>query len=165
MALLAHATTAGGQVALVDAADTFDAPSAVAAGMDLTRLLWVRCGRQWRRAWSAADLLARCPGVAMVALDVVGLGRRDPTAAVRCLRLRRAAEQSGTALVLYAPHPLAGSAADLMVEVRRREVSWQGHPRSTRLVGLVSEARITRWRWGEGRRLAPGGPWRIEWQL
>ncbi len=33
--------------ALVDAGDSFDPASAAAAGVDLRRLLWVRCGNQW----------------------------------------------------------------------------------------------------------------------
>lgn len=154
VALLARATASGVQVALVDGADTFDPASAVAAGMDLDRLLWVRCGSQWRKAWSAADLLARCPGFAVVALDLGELGRRDPAAPVLCLRLRRAVERSAAALVLCTPHHLAGSAADLVVEMRRREVRWQGHPRSTRLAGLVSEARIVRARTRSGPEAA-----------
>ncbi|MGP8142392.1 MAG: hypothetical protein ACLQBU_10980 [Terriglobales bacterium] len=41
---LARATERGEVCALVDASDAFDPASAAAAGMDLGRLLWVRCG-------------------------------------------------------------------------------------------------------------------------
>src|SRR5687768_6124267 len=41
-ALLARATARGEVVALVDAGDALDPPSAAAAGIDLARLLWVR---------------------------------------------------------------------------------------------------------------------------
>ena len=41
---LAHATQRGEVCALVDASDAFDPASAVAAGMVMSRLLWVRCG-------------------------------------------------------------------------------------------------------------------------
>src|SRR6267142_2623552 len=40
--LLAAATSRGELVAVVDALDMFDVESAAAAGVDLTRLLWIR---------------------------------------------------------------------------------------------------------------------------
>jgi hypothetical protein len=43
LALLAQATARQEACALVDASDAFDPESAVAAGIDLKRLLWVRC--------------------------------------------------------------------------------------------------------------------------
>ena len=70
LALLARAASRGGLVALVDGADSFDPETAERAGLDLRALLWVRCGGRLPPAWSAADLLARCPGFAAVALDV-----------------------------------------------------------------------------------------------
>src|SRR5580765_1978953 len=44
LAALAAATRRQEVCALVDATDTLDAVSAAAAGVDLERLLWVRCG-------------------------------------------------------------------------------------------------------------------------
>ena len=43
---LAHATQRGEVCALVDASDAFDPASAAAAGMEMSRLLWVRCGEK-----------------------------------------------------------------------------------------------------------------------
>jgi recombination protein RecA len=45
---LARATQRGEVCALVDASDAFDPASAVAAGMVMSRLLWVRCGEKYR---------------------------------------------------------------------------------------------------------------------
>jgi recombination protein RecA len=42
---LARATRHGEVCALVDASDAFDPASAAAAGMEMNRLLWVRCGK------------------------------------------------------------------------------------------------------------------------
>jgi recombination protein RecA len=44
---LARATQRGEVCALVDASDAFDPASAVAAGMEMNRLLWVRCGEKY----------------------------------------------------------------------------------------------------------------------
>jgi recA bacterial DNA recombination protein len=165
LALLARATAAGQQVALVDGADSFDPDSAVRAGVDLSRLLWVRCGNRLRAAFSSADLLARCPGIALVALDLGegALIRREPIPPALCLRLKMAAEQSATALVLRAPRRLAGSVAALVVSMERLEPRWVGWPHPTRLAGLGTEARITRARVHPGFRAETR--WTIEWRL
>ncbi len=44
---MARATERGEVCALVDASDAFDPASAVAAGMEMSRLLWVRCGEKY----------------------------------------------------------------------------------------------------------------------
>jgi recA bacterial DNA recombination protein len=44
---LARATERGEVCALVDSSDAFDPASAVAAGMEMSRLLWVRCGEKY----------------------------------------------------------------------------------------------------------------------
>src|SRR3990172_2036424 len=102
LALLARATAGGRLAALVDGADAFDPAAAVAAGTDLSSLLWVRCGGDTLRALRAADLLARCPGFSVVALDLGEglLGRRPPIPPPAWRRLQRPVEGSGAALVL-----------------------------------------------------------------
>src|ERR1700682_5915850 len=44
---LARATQRGEVCALVDASDAFDPASAAAAGVEMSRLLWVRCGEKY----------------------------------------------------------------------------------------------------------------------
>jgi RecA DNA recombination protein len=165
LALMARTTALGHHAALVDGADAFDPASAVAAGADLSRLLWVKCSGRLRAAFSAADLLARCPGFALVGLDLgdPALIRRGPIPPALCLRLRIAAEQSDTVLVLRVPHRLAGSAAALAVSARRLESNWIGRPHPTRLAGFTSEVFVLR-----SRALPVKGrekPWLIQWQL
>jgi hypothetical protein len=165
LALMARTTASGYHAALVDGADAFDPASAVAAGADLSRFLWVKCGGRLRAAFSAADLLARCTGFALVALDLGDplLIRREPIPPALCLRLRMAAEQSDTILVLRVPHHLAGSVAALAVSVRRLGSHWIEPRHPTRLAGTTSEIMILR------SRALPikGGEksWLIRWQL
>src|SRR5260370_42192138 len=117
LALLARAASRGGLVALVDCADAFDPETAARAGLDLRTLLWVRCGGLLSRAWSAADLLARCPGFAVVALDVgAAEGAAPPSFGVR---LQRAAAGDPPVVVVRAPRHVTGSAPALLVSVRR----------------------------------------------
>jgi hypothetical protein len=51
---LARATQRGEVCALVDSSDAFDPASAAAAGMEMSRLLWVRCGEKYHSRKSAA---------------------------------------------------------------------------------------------------------------
>src|SRR5215470_15018251 len=152
LALIARTTASGHHAALVDGADAFDPASAMAAGVDLSRILWVKCGGHVRRAFSAADLLVRCPGFALVAVDVgdAALIRRDPIPPALCLRLKIAAEQSQTILVLRSPRRLAGSAARLAVSARRLESHWIGR----RFAGLTSEILILRSRTAHCREIS-----------
>jgi len=58
---LARATKRGEVCALVDASDAFDPASAAAAGMEMSRLLWVRCGEKYpSRKHPAATRRAGC---------------------------------------------------------------------------------------------------------
>src|SRR6267378_5108531 len=59
--VLARATQRGEVCALVDASDAFDPASAAAAGMEMSRLLWVRCGEKYpSRKHRAAARRAGC---------------------------------------------------------------------------------------------------------
>jgi len=161
LALLARAASRGGLVALVDGADSFDPETAERAGLDLRALLWVRCGGRLPPAWSAADLLARCPGFAAVALDVGAAESASPPSFG--VRLQRAAAGNPAVIVVRAPRHVTGSAAALVVSVRRVRARWVGAPRRIRLGGLVSEARVLRSRF-DPRLAAPGRAWLIEWR-
>src|SRR6202165_1611573 len=58
---LARATQRGEVCALVDASDAFNPASAAAAGMEMSRLLWVRCGEKYpSRKHSSAARSAGC---------------------------------------------------------------------------------------------------------
>jgi hypothetical protein len=166
LALIARITTSGGQVAFVDATDALDPASAAAAGADLSALLWVRCGGRLRVALGAADLLARCPGFALVVLDLDDLG---PMPASACIRLQRAVEDTGTILIARLPRHREGSPASLVLTTRRLGPQWMGMRPLTRLSGLRSKVSITRSRVfstlppagrGQGE-----GHWTVEWSL
>jgi hypothetical protein len=57
---LARATQRGEVCALVDASDAFDPASAVAAGMEMNRLLWVRCGEKYPSRKQPSAALTGC---------------------------------------------------------------------------------------------------------
>src|SRR6185436_98290 len=67
---LASATGQEEICALIDFDDAFDPASAVAAGVALSRVLWIRCGHNAARALKAADLIVQGGGFGMVAIDL-----------------------------------------------------------------------------------------------
>lgn len=157
LAWLAAATRTGALAALVDADEVFDPASAEQAGVDLARLLWVRAGGRRDLALRAADLLARCPGFALVALD---LGESAPRLDLaRAFRLRLAVRRAGTTLVILTGRRLAGAGATLALRTVRRRVEWTGPgPRPTRLARLLTRVDVVRIR--SGARPVGAGPWR-----
>ena len=161
LALLSRSSARGGLVALVDATDALDPLTAERAGLDLHALLWVRCGGRPGSAWSAVDLLARCPGFEVIALDLGAAAGTAPAA--WGTRLQRAAESSGAAVIVRTPRHLLGGAAALVVSVRRVRTSWMGIDAPTRLGGLVSEARVLRSR-ADPRLATPERAWLLEWR-
>jgi hypothetical protein len=132
---LRRATRMGAATALVDVDDAFDADGAARAGVDLSRLLWVRCGRQRDRALRAVDLLARCSGFAIVGLDLGELAPRLSLTAA--FRLRVAVRRSGVALLVLASRRIAGASAALAVETVQTGVDWSGPARATTSLACV----------------------------
>lgn len=158
LALIARITTSGGQVAFVDGMDALDPASAAAAGVDLSALLWVKCGGRLRVALSAADLLVRCPGFALVVLDLDELG---PMPASAHVRLQRAVEGGGdTILITRSARHREGSPASLVLATRRLAPRWMGLRPLTRLAGLRSEVSIFR-----SRPSHTQGRWTLDWTL
>jgi hypothetical protein len=126
-ACLAEATRRGELVALVDALDRFDPPSAAAAGMHLDRLLWIRGDegdrtRVVNRAIKALNLVLSAGGFGVVALDVgdVSLHALRALPFTTWLRLQRVIAGSDTACVLVASAPLARSSGGSSVRLEPR---------------------------------------------
>jgi recombination protein RecA len=127
-AVLAGATGRGEVCTLVDASDALDPISAARAGVELGRLLWIRCGGNAEHALLAADWLLQGGGFGVAALD---LGDVPPQTARRIsltswFRLRRAIENTPTALLLLTREPQAKSCASLVLEASRERVAWSG---------------------------------------
>jgi hypothetical protein len=128
-ALLAASTGRGEHAALVDTKDAFDPCSAASAGVELSKLVWVRCGGNAEHALRAADLLIQAGGFGVVALDLAeatpaALNRIPPTA---WFRFRRAVESTPTILTVLADHPLAKSCSCMTIKMPPRRAVFTGH--------------------------------------
>jgi hypothetical protein len=139
LSALAAATRRGECCAIVDASDALEPQSVVAAGVEVDRLLWVRCGESSpQRQTSAvrhaesrysehsleqllrvADLLLESGGFGLIALD---LGDLPPQTARRIplttwFRFRRAVEHTPTVLLAVERHSIAGSCSSLLLRL------------------------------------------------
>ncbi len=163
-AALASATARGELAALVDTFDRFDVESAVAAGIHLPQLLWVRGraasveairgsgGRDgaWRaveRAVKAFTLTLESRAFALAICDVADV----PPAVLRRLpfttwfRLARLIEGSTTAALLIAPERLGRSAGGVTLALGEQGVGvqWRGVSDRARLFeGIAPRARV-----------------------
>jgi len=142
LAALSGATRREEACALVDASDNFDPASAAAAGVDLERLLWVRCGERdqsslrnataqrrgalgrLEQVLKVTDLLLQGGGFGMVALDLGDVPaesvRRVPLTS--WFRFRRAVEPTATVLLVVEREACAKTCASLVVRLQRTAV-------------------------------------------
>jgi len=136
LAILGEATRRQEVCAVVDASDAFDPAAASGSGVDLSRLLWVRCGGNPEHALRAADLLVQGGGFGCVALDLGDIPprvvRRIPLAC--WFRLQRAVENTPTVLVALEPVSCAPSCASLILEMKPGRPHWRGAPECSLLL-------------------------------
>lgn len=126
---LGEATARQEICALVDTNDCFDPASAAATGVDLDRLLWVRCGGNPEHALKVVDMLAHAGGFGLLVFDLADLrpeiARRIPLAS--WFRLRRAIEPTPAILLLVEQQPNARNCASLILEAGKQEERWSRH--------------------------------------
>ena len=157
LSALAAATRRGECCAIVDAGNALDPQSVAEAGVELGRLLWVRCGEEsperqpmlkggpngakknFAKAESAeqpleqllrvTDLLLESGGFGLVALD---LGDVPPQTARRIslttwFRFRRAVEHTPTVLLAVERLSTAGSCSSLLIKLGTQLIKPEAH--------------------------------------
>jgi hypothetical protein len=143
VSLMARATAGEEFCALIDATDAFDPETAAGAGVDLARLLWVRCGGDAERALKAADLIVQAGGFGLVILDLADVPRLTARriSLTSWFRLRRAVENTPAALVAISRESNAKSCASLTLELAPRGPRWSGTPGCSQVLrGMDFEA-------------------------
>ena len=168
VAMLAAATGRGDVVALIDTFDSFDPASGHAAGIDLSRLLWVRGWPGTRmtaqcieRAIKAAGLVFQAGRFGAVVIDLVDA----PIAAIRRLpfttwrRFARAIESSETVGIVMGPTAIGRSARSasgrsIVLGAPQRSTRWSGERQSCLFQGIDIDAHVESTRY-------PSRPFRI----
>jgi len=165
LAALAEAGRRQELCALVDTSDRFDPLSASAAGLDLSRLLWIRCGeglpssplRRLEQSLKVTDLLLQGGGFGVVAIDMADIApeyaRRVPLAS--WFRFRRAVEDTPMILMLLEQEPNAKTCASLVLRLQARSAHWSeavetrtkdfvGYPFARLLQGFEVQSEVVR---------------------
>jgi len=146
---LAAAAARGELVALVDTTDRFDPVSAGAAGLDLSRVLWIRDTGDAARALKATTLVLQAGNFGIVAFDLADV----PAPALRAfpfttwLRIAKIVEGSQTVALIVGSDRIArspgGVTLTLESPVREPRVQWTGSSHRARFVaGVDPKARV-----------------------
>jgi recombination protein RecA len=115
--------------ALIDGGDAFDPHSAEAAGVELRKLLWVRC-RNVEQTLRATDLLLQGGGFGLIAVDLSDIAPRlvRHVPLDSWFRFRRAVEDTPTVLVLLEQESNAKSCASLGLRLEAGTAGWSRMP-------------------------------------
>lgn len=120
LSILAEATASDEVCALVDGNDAFDPQSGAASGIDLKRLLWVRC-HNFQQVLKSTDLLLQGGGFGRVVMDLTDLPlphiRSVPLAS--WFRFQRTIEKTPTVLLVLSPESMVKSAAALVLRMEK----------------------------------------------
>src|ERR1700761_4552103 len=154
LTFIANLTQAGKICAWVDVSDTLHPESAAALGVDLSRLLWIRCGASTsgRTSWPrleqglrVSDLLLQAGGFSCIVLDLGSLSAeyalRVPLAT--WFRFRAAAERLQANVLLLTQHACSRNSAGLVLRLYPGSVF--NHD-STIFTGLTHKAELAQQR-------------------
>src|SRR5579859_4189711 len=117
--------------ALIDSTDSFDPKSSQSAGVDLRRLLWIRCSghgiKAMEQAFKSADLLLQgSGGFGLLMLDLAGVSekfvRKVPLST--WFRFRAVVEKLSAPLVVLTPYPVVGTCSSLTVNLSGAQIRW-----------------------------------------
>jgi hypothetical protein len=152
------ASRRGEVVGWVDVPGAFDPCSLEAAGADLARILWLSFDkkpssmrgafiskeRERRGELKAAEMLLEAGGFGLVVIDFGAM--RYPLSQSASLRLARAAERSGTAVLALANHRVCGTFAALTLSMSKLRASFirMSNDAPTLFDGLRIEAAVER---------------------
>ncbi len=121
--------------ALVDATDAFDPITAEAAGVDLSHLLWVRCGKTKQelkpleQAFKVADMLLQSSGFGLIVVDLSEIAERliRNVPLSSWFRFSRTVENQTTALVFISRQPHATSCAGVVLQLVAGSARFSGN--------------------------------------
>lgn len=128
LSILAEATRLDEFCAVVDTANSFDPASAEAAGVNLRRLVWIRCNGNAEQAIKSADLLVHSGGFGVIALDLCDVTARIANRIPLSwwYRFRRAIENTPSVFVILEKEPTAKACASLLIEMKREQAVFTG---------------------------------------
>jgi recombination protein RecA len=160
LAALAARTNEAEVCALVDGRDAFDPAAALAAGVNLRQLLWVRC-KNSDQALRATDLLIQGGGFGLLALDLSDIAprlvRQVPLSV--WFRFRRAVENTPTILFLLGQECHAKTCASLVLRMEGEAGVWRETAQNAASENVAAAYAQEKREHAEGNLLEGGKSW------
>ena len=140
--ILAQASQGGEVCAVIDLHNSFHPDSLAASGVQLDRLLWIRCQLNPEHTMRTTDLLLHAGGFGVVLLDLSDADARilNRIPLSYWYRFQRAIEHTATILLICADSPQAKAASSYSLECKAQAFSWLGQRPFTRLCGISTTA-------------------------
>lgn len=131
VSVLSSLTRQGEVCGLIDVSDSFDPASTVLGGMALENLLWVRCGGNLEKAFTATDYLIQAKGFGAIWLNLgfLTLKQMRYIPSSFWYRFRVGVNGSQTMLLVTSKESLLGSASSQAYELKREKAIWSGNGR------------------------------------
>jgi hypothetical protein len=144
--ILAQATRNGEVCAVVDTYGSFHPHSAVEAGVELSRLVWIRCNGNSGHALKTTDLLLHAGGFSVVCLDLCEVPVRilNQIPLSYWYRFGRAIENTPTTVLVCSTSSQAKCSTAINLELILQAVHWSGNSPSVRLSGIETEGAYRR---------------------
>ncbi|CAN5580710.1 hypothetical protein BH23ACI1_BH23ACI1_28870 [soil metagenome] len=142
---LAEAAARGEMTALIDTSDRFDPGSAAEAGVDLSRLLWMRERGDAARALKATNLVLQAGGFGLVVFDLADVPAREVRQypATTWMRLARVIEGTQTVALLVGAERIARSPGGVTLALGAPTPRWSGTGDRARILrGVDVQARV-----------------------
>jgi hypothetical protein len=136
--VLAQATRRGEICAFIDSCGSFHPQSAVDAGVELSRLIWIRCNGNSGHALRAADLLLHAGGLGVVCLDLCEVPNRllNQIPLSYWYRFGRAIENTPTIVLVCTAFSQAKCSIASNLELTLQGINWSGKQPLVRLSGI-----------------------------
>jgi hypothetical protein len=136
--VLAQATRGGEICALLDTCGTFHPQSAADAGVELSRLIWIRCNGNSGHALRAADLLLHAGGFGVVCLDLCEVPVRilNQVPLSYWYRFARAIENTPAVLLICTTFSQVKCSTANHLELTPQTIHWSGEHPSVLLAGI-----------------------------
>jgi hypothetical protein len=136
--VLAQATRRGEICALVDTYGNFHPHSAAEAGVELNRLIWIRCNGHSGHALRAIDLLLHAGGFGVVCLDLCEVPSRalNQIPLSYWYRFGRVIENTPTTILVCSTSSQAKCSLASNLELSLQQTHWSGKHPSVRLSGI-----------------------------
>lgn len=128
LVLLAKLTAVGEICAMVDSSNSFDPRTASLAGLTLENLLWIKCGGNIEKAFTAANYLVQAKGFGAIWLNLNGISSRELSLLPKSywFRYRTHLKETQTVFLVTAAQPLTGSSSQQALVFSREKAVWSG---------------------------------------